>query len=279
MARHASSLSSVVICFALLSLTCATCQSPVVNGSNAAPGAPASGSTVGPQSPPVPADSIAYLPAQSEAQQRRDFPTSSFTFAFDTPDTSTPGGNLSGLFVSNDQALATLPGAGVGQNLVSLAPCAVNQPHVHPRGTEISHITQGELLFGFIEENPNQAGTVGGRFINATLTAGQTVIVPQGLIHFAQNLQCEPAQFIASFPTSDPGTVSVAEAFFTKLPLATLRATLGIDDAVIQAIVAKVGSVSQANPSVDLTCLANCGMSAPVTYYNNNPSGNTANGY
>lgn len=100
-----------------------------------------------------------------------------------------------------------------------------------------------------------------------------------GLIHFAQNLQCEPAQFIASFPTSDPGTVSVAEAFFTKLPLATLRATLGIEDAVIQAIVAKVGSVSQANPSVDLTCLANCGMTDPITYYLNNPSGNTANGY
>lgn len=47
-------------------------------------------------------------------------------------------------FINNDQALATLPNAGVGQNLVSLAPCAVNQPHVHPRGTEISHITQGE---------------------------------------------------------------------------------------------------------------------------------------
>ena len=46
-------------------------------------------------------------------------------------------------FVNNNQALATLPGGGVGQNLVSLAPCAVNQPHVHPRGTEISHVTKG----------------------------------------------------------------------------------------------------------------------------------------
>lgn len=35
-------------------------------------------------------------------------------------------------------------------------------------------------MFGFIEENANKAGTVGGRFINATLSAGQTVIVPQG---------------------------------------------------------------------------------------------------
>ena len=49
-------------------------------------------------------------------------------------------------FVNNNQALATLPGAGVGQNLVSLAPCAVNQPHVHPRGTEISHVTKGKCV-------------------------------------------------------------------------------------------------------------------------------------
>jgi len=47
-------------------------------------------------------------------------------------------------FVNNNQALATLPGDGVGQNLITLAPCAINQPHVHPRGTEISHITKGK---------------------------------------------------------------------------------------------------------------------------------------
>lgn len=100
-----------------------------------------------------------------------------------------------------------------------------------------------------------------------------------GLIHFAQNLQCEPAQFIASFPTSDPGTSTVAEAFFTKLPQATIRATLGLDDAVIEAIVAKVSSMSQANPSLDLTCLANCGISTPGSYYRNNPSGSYSDGY
>lgn len=107
-------------------------------------------------------------------------------------------------FVNNNQVLATLPGAGVGQNLVTLAPCAINQPHVHPRGTEISHVTKGkskqvlhisfftffcisrmcvaagELFFAFVEENANMAGTIGGRLINATLTVGQSIIVPQG---------------------------------------------------------------------------------------------------
>ena len=38
----------------------------------------------------------------------------------------------------------------------------------------------GEILFGFIEENLNRAGTAGGRFINATVAVGQTFIIPQG---------------------------------------------------------------------------------------------------
>ena len=38
----------------------------------------------------------------------------------------------------------------------------------------------GEIFFGFIEEDGNKDGTVGGRLINATLTGGQTFVVPQG---------------------------------------------------------------------------------------------------
>ena len=40
---------------------------------------------------------VPYLLAEAEAMQRRRFPTSDFLFDFDTPDTSTPGGNLSGV--------------------------------------------------------------------------------------------------------------------------------------------------------------------------------------
>lgn len=40
-----------------------------------------------------------------------------------------------------------------------------------------------------------------------------------GLMHFGLNQQCEPAQFIASFPTSDRKTVSISAAF-SNLPVA-----------------------------------------------------------
>lgn len=55
------------------------------------------GSTVVAQPAPVPAGSIPYLGAEAEAQQRQLFPTTDFAYAFDNLDTSTPGGNLSGL--------------------------------------------------------------------------------------------------------------------------------------------------------------------------------------
>ena len=95
-------------------------------------------------------------------------------------------------------------------------------------------------------------------------------------MHYAQNLQCQPAQFIASFPSSDPGTQTIAASFFSKLPLFTLRATLGLDDTIIQAIVAKVKSVSQQNPSMDEQCLNRCGIPIPEYFYS---SSGYADGY
>jgi len=43
------------------------------------------------------------------------------------------------------------------------------------------------MLFGFIEENANRADTAGGRFINATVSAGQTFFIPQGPLMMLQS--------------------------------------------------------------------------------------------
>ena len=82
------------------------------------------------------------LDFQTELQQRQQFGNSSFIFSFNDP-APTANGDLRTLFVNNDEALATLPNGGVAQNLVTLKACAVNQPHNHPRGTEISHVLKG----------------------------------------------------------------------------------------------------------------------------------------
>lgn len=186
-----------------------------------------------------------------ELKQRQEFGDDDFVFKFEKTTDKTPFGNLRPMFVDFNPALATLPGDGASQNLVTVGPCAINQPHNHPRATQISHVTEGDLLFGFAEEN-------GGRhFIGGNVTKGQTVIIPQGLIHFAQNLGCKEAQFIASFPHRDPGTQTTAVAFF-NLPIVTIRATTGLEDAEIMKILASV--TANPNPSLDKVCAKMCGI-------------------
>lgn len=197
------------------------------------------------------ADDMSDLNFIPELEQRQQFDSDDFLFKFEKTSEKTPFGDLRPMFVDFNAALATLPGDGASQNLVTVGPCAVNQPHNHPRATQISHVTEGELLFGFAEEN-------GGRnFLGGNATKGQTVIIPQGLIHFAQNLGCKEAQFIASFPHRDPGTQTTATAFF-NLPISTIRATTGLSDKEIKKILASV--TANPNPSLDPVCAQRCGI-------------------
>ena len=57
--------------------------------------------------------------------------------------------------------------------------CALVAPHVHPRGTELLFVYEGEVTLGWSEEN-------GGRIIENSITAGNSGFVPQGLINWVQ---------------------------------------------------------------------------------------------
>jgi hypothetical protein len=95
--------------------------------------------------------STTELDFETELQQRAEFSAADFIFNFSNADTSNGNGNLRGLFINNDAALATLPGDGVSQNLVTIEACGINQPHNHPRGTEISHVTKGKMFEPFTD--------------------------------------------------------------------------------------------------------------------------------
>lgn len=85
-------------------------------------------------------DDLDFIP---ELTQRQAFDSDDFIFKFQTTADVTPFGNLRPMFVDFNPALATLPGDGASQNLVTVGPCAINQPHNHPRATQISHLTEG----------------------------------------------------------------------------------------------------------------------------------------
>lgn len=201
----------------------------------------------------------AELDFATEDVQRANFQAPDFVLDFPTVGASTPFGNLRVQNVNYKPALATLPHGGVAQALVTLGPCTVNQPHAHPRGTEFSWVTRGEIFFAFVEENLSAATMTGGRVLGSDVSAGNTFVVPQGLLHFEINRSCNESQWIASFPARDFGTqTALGSLFKDDVPTDVLRATTGLSNNDIALIREKVKA--SPNPSVDPECMKRCGF-------------------
>lgn len=133
---------------------------------------------------------------------------SSFVFDFLNPPASavkTAGG------VTNVAAkVSTFPalvGSGISLTLVTVGPCGVGAPHIHPRADEFLVVIEGRLLV--------QSFTEGGSvLITNTLPAFSGVIFNQGAVHGQFNPDCTEAKFFASFNSNDAGTTNVAPSFF-----------------------------------------------------------------
>jgi oxalate decarboxylase/phosphoglucose isomerase-like protein (cupin superfamily) len=112
-----------------------------------------------------------------------------------------------------DQGLATA--------VAFLEPCGMNSPHIHPRATEFLTLVQGRLQTGFMLENGFVPGAAAAEShqrlttqVSANLTAFQSTVFPQGSIHFQFNDYCEPATFVSTLNSADPGTSQIAQNFF-----------------------------------------------------------------
>ena len=72
-------------------------------------------------------------------------------------------------------------------------------------------IKGNQLRVAFVEENGGEGAVVND------LYEGDVAFFPQGLIHYQQNLDCEPATFLAALNSEDPGVVTITTRFF-ELP-------------------------------------------------------------
>lgn len=86
------------------------------------------------------------------------------------------------------------------------------------------------------------------------MKAGQVTVFPQGLIHYQQNLGCEPVEYISGLNNEDPGVVTLPGRFF-QLPFEAVASSLGTSDAETLSIRAGL----PANPAEGRTeCLKRC---------------------
>ncbi|CAM9752540.1 unnamed protein product, partial [Ectocarpus sp. 13 AM-2016] len=118
--------------------------------------------------------------------------------------------------------IPALDGQGIAMALVNLDACTINLPHIHPRATEMQYVINGEhLRVAFVEENGGEGAVVND------LSQGDVTFFPQGLIHYEQNLGCEPVTFLAALNNDDPGAVTITTRFF-ELPTEAIQVRAGI---------------------------------------------------
>jgi len=146
-----------------------------------------------------------------------------------------------------------LIGNGIAMTIGYIAPCSINLPHTHPRATEINFIVEGEFEAGFFQENM-------AKFVGNTISKGMVTVFPMGAIHFEQNLQCDPAMFVAAFNNEDPGVLTVASGYF-GLPAEIAAAGLNLTITTVE----QLAKFLPANPALGLLeCRQRCGLDQEV---------------
>lgn len=192
------------------------------------------------------------LSQQTALQERQKFKREDFKFDLlgVTPLVNEGGSG----WTMNVENAPILKGLGVSSAIFNILPCGFVGPHIHPRGTELYHIIKGtSLLAGVLEEN-------GGRYIENNVTLGQVAIVPMGLVHYVQNLNCENVTFLATFSSEDPGVLTIAPRLFEITNQQVLTSTFNQPETVIDSIRLSVRPAPSAGVG---ECRRRCGL-APV---------------
>ncbi|KAI8524551.1 hypothetical protein RHMOL_Rhmol13G0158100 [Rhododendron molle] len=112
-------------------------------------------------------------------------------------------------FVTNFPALNTL---GIGIARIDFAPHGLNPPHYHPRASEILTVIEGTLLAGFVTSNPEN------RLFAKVLEKGESVVYPEALLHFQQNVGNGNAVALAVFNSQNPDVNTIANSVFGSNP-------------------------------------------------------------
>lgn len=119
----------------------------------------------------------------------------------------TQGGSLNPLGLKN---FPLLTNSGLSLNLLTLGPCGMFVPHIHPRANEFFLVIEGQIDFGFILEATVFGGLAAPNpTINGTLAPKQGTLFPLGSTHWQINTSCGNATTFEAFSSDDEGAVIV----------------------------------------------------------------------
>ncbi|EMS47283.1 Oxalate oxidase GF-2.8 [Triticum urartu] len=126
---------------------------------------------------------------------------------------------------------------GVSMNRVVFAPGGTNPPHIHPRATEIGIVMKGELLVGILGSLDSR-----NKLYSRVVRAGETFLIPRGLMHFQFNVGKTEASMVVSFNSQNPGIVFVPLTLFGSnppIPTPVLTKALRVEAGVVELLKSK----------------------------------------
>ncbi|XP_057467508.1 auxin-binding protein ABP19a-like [Actinidia eriantha] len=127
-----------------------------------------------------------------------------------------------------------LNGLGLSLARLDLAVGGVVPMHTHPGANEVIFVVQGTITAGFI----SSANAVYFK----TLNKGDTMIFPQGLLHFQVNSGKTPGLVLVSFSSPSPGLQILDYALFANnLPSDLVEKTTFLDDAQVKKLKGVLG--------------------------------------
>lgn len=157
-----------------------------------------------------------------------------FFFAAHAGGASTDNPMGAGVTPGNVEAFPGLNTLGLSINRVDLAPGGVNPLHTHPRSAELVHVEAGEMLVGFVSTE--------GRFYSKVVRAGESFVIPRGMVHFQYNVGKAPARAMTVFNSQLPGVVLAAQTLFgadPEIPDDVLAKSFQVDTDTIKLLKSK----------------------------------------
>ncbi|CAI0419422.1 unnamed protein product [Linum tenue] len=136
------------------------------------------------------------------------------------------------------QQFPALNGLGLSTARLDLAPGGVIPLHTHPAANEILVVTSGVIKAGFITSSSNKV------YI-ATVTKGQVMVFPQGLLHFQLNAGKTAASAVVTFNSPEPGLQILDFALFANdFPTELVSGTTFLDSAIVKKLKGVLGGTN-----------------------------------
>ncbi|CAM8935629.1 hypothetical protein QQ045_014586 [Rhodiola kirilowii] len=130
-----------------------------------------------------------------------------------------------------------LNGLGISMARLDLAKGGVIPMHTHPGANEVLVVIEGTICAGFI----SSANTV---YIK-TLSKGDIMVFPQGLLHYQLNIGTGSALAYVSFSSQNPGLQILDFALFANdLPTDLVTATTFLDAAQVKKLKGVLGGTN-----------------------------------